>query len=126
MSTWRQSSPSKSSNFGANYLRCLTFTDVFFSFSRTAKVWCLPTARAYLALPFFPLYYTELIDGCACLYAPRFRSFELFDAQLIPYPDEHFDIVHARNVHTGVSSDFLMPKLYHTLTLILWGIAIFI
>ncbi|KLO14705.1 S-adenosyl-L-methionine-dependent methyltransferase [Schizopora paradoxa] len=29
-------------------------------------------------------------------------TFELFDAQLIPYPDEHFDIVHARGVHTGI------------------------
>ncbi len=62
-------------------------------------------------IPCSALNYTGLIDGR--VYASR--RFELFDAQLIPYPDEHFDIVHARNVHTGVR-DFLMPKLYHTQT----------
>jgi len=49
-------------------------------------------------IPCSALNYTGLIDGR--VYASR--RFELFDAQLIPYPDEHFDIVHARNVHTGV------------------------
>ena len=30
-------------------------------------------------------------------------SFEIFDSQLIPFPDEYFYVVHARGVHTGVS-----------------------
>ncbi|KAL5489878.1 hypothetical protein ACEPAI_4710 [Sanghuangporus weigelae] len=29
-------------------------------------------------------------------------DFELWDAQLNPYPDEYFDVVHARGVHTGI------------------------
>lgn len=34
-------------------------------------------------------------------------SFELFDAQLLPYSNETFDIVHVRGVHTGVRHFFL-------------------
>lgn len=37
------------------------------------------------------------------LNAHRRISFELFDAQLLPYSNETFDIVHVRAMHTGVS-----------------------
>lgn len=49
-------------------------------------------------------------------YVPPNCEFELWDAQLSPYPNKYFDVIHCRNIAIGVSVHSFILLFFYFLT----------